>query len=271
MPAPLFDTGDILNSGLSAALQVARRNPTPTTVAAFYEALLNSTLVLPVPEDLMPSSTAEPQYETDDEEPIPLVTFEDDAGETVLVAFTDEDAAIAWEPEGMAYVGLRGLDLVLLAAEHAIASIVLNPGNDNTWRMSRADIATLAQGELPAHTVTAPEVGVAGTTVVIAPPTEAPPARWQMAVREILAGYPSIEAAYVFELHLAREGSRLAIGLELYREMTSEAQDRLVDTVLSDFAAHLPEDQTLEFVILDEPDLLQAVRDAVPALYTHPA
>jgi len=53
--------------------------------------------------------------------------------------------------------------------------------------------------------------------------------------------------------------------------MTSEAQDRLVDTVLSDFAAHLPEDQTLEFVILDEPDLLQAVRDAVPALYTHPA
>ena len=112
---------------------------------------------------------------------------------------------------------------------------------------------------MPSGKPDAPASALQGVTVLISPPEEDPPSDWQNAIREILAGYPSVEAAYFFELHAPATGSQPVIGLALYRGMTSEAQDRLIEQMLGEFAESLPEDLTLEFVILDEKDFLQSV------------
>ncbi len=249
------------NPDLIAALQAVTAADTAETRSRLYEALLQSTLILPAPED---AAAAEAWIE---EEELPLVIFEDDEGDSVLIAFTDEDAALTWEPEGLDFIGLRGLDLVLVAKENEIDKIMLNPGSPHGQRLRRDEIVALSQGETP---VSPPHLSAddeTGLTVLIAPPKEAPPESWQEAVGQILESYPSIDTAYFFQLHLVPEGNRHVIGLVLYEGMSETAQERLLRNVLSEFEEQLPENQALDFVVLDEPDFRKTVENTVSPVY----
>ncbi|MGC9522550.1 MAG: SseB family protein [Anaerolineae bacterium] len=249
------------NPDLVAALQAVTAADTAETRSELYRTLLQSTLILPAPED---SAAAEVWIE---EEELPLVIFEDDKGDSVLIAFTDEDAALAWEPGGLDFIGLRGLDLVLVAAQNKIDKIMLNPGSPHGQRLRRDEIVALSQGETPISASPVSPDDEAGMTVLIAPPKEAPPESWREAVGEILEHYPSIDTAYFFQLHFVPEGARHVIGLVLYEGMPESAQERLLKSVLSEFEERLPEDQALDFVVLDEPSFRETVEDTISPIY----
>lgn len=247
-------------------MQAVTSEPTPEKQAAIYESLLTSTLILPTPESPPMDDAAEPFL--DEDEALTFVTFENDAGGIVMIAFTDEDAALAWEPEGLPYIGLRGHDLLLIAAENEVAEIVLNPTSPNAFRLSYRDILTLAQGGMPHHSTEHDHTGMEGDMVLIGPPEEMPPEAWQEAFSAILSNYLSITSAYLFQLHMAPQGPRNVIGLALATGMASDAQDRVLNALLEEFEEQLPKGLALEIVLLDDPNFLQTVQDTVPALYT---
>lgn len=254
----------ITNPELDRALKAIQDNPTEAQRSALYQALLESILILPAPEGLTEDGPLTPITEEDE---LHMVTFETDDGETMLIAFTNEEAALAWEPEGLPYLGLRGLDAVLIAAQNEIGALALNPAGPHPYRLQQAEIQGLAQGKTPHMSAPSKETLKAGMTVLIGAPDEAPPRSWRETVAEILAHYPSIERAYFFQLHIPPEGERHVIGLVLYEGMSAAAQERMVKTMLGEFESLMTADQSLDFVVLDDPDFLRTVQDTVPPIY----
>lgn len=252
---------DLSNPDLSEALEAIEERDTPERRQILYRRLLDSLLIVPTPD--APDEGAEGA--SDEGEELNFLTYENDTGDTMLIAFTSEGAALAWEPEGLSYIGLRGQDLMRITVENEIEDIVLNPAGPQTLILGWDEITALAQGTLPPPVDERHATG--GTTVLIGPAEETPPEQWRSAVSEVLRHYPSVEAAHFFQLHVPPSGARQVIGLVLYAGMSREAQDRLVDDVLKEFETLLPEDQTLEFVILDDPDFRKTVEDTVAPIY----
>ena len=263
---PNEDQIRLANPDLSVAIKSVAADNTPESRAVLYQTLLQSTLILPTPESEDLSQVEDPQFLTEDEA-LTFMTYENDAGGIVMIAFTDEDAALTWEPEGLPYIGLRGLDLILIAAENQVAEIAINPASPEGYRMQQDEIAALAEGESPASETAPPVVTAPGTTVLVGPPDEKPPRSWREALTEILTHYPSVESAYLFQLHVPPQGGRNVIGLVLYEGMSAAAQERMMDTMLSEFEGNLPTGQALEFVLIDDPDFLRTVQDTVSPIY----
>jgi hypothetical protein len=256
----------IANPELSAAMQAITADPTPEKHTTLYQSLWKSTLILPTPEN-RPMDNEDLEQFLGEDEALTFMTFENDAGGIVMIAFTDEDAALAWEPEGLPYIGLRGLDLLLIAAENEVAEIILNPGSPHAYRLSQGDILELAQRGIPSRSAEHGKAGAEGAMILIGPPEEMPPEAWQEAFTAILSNYPSIASAYLFQLHIAPQGPRHVIGLALAAGMAADAQDRVLTALLSELEEQLPQGLELEVVLLDDPDFLQTVRDTVSALY----
>jgi len=270
MPSQPDASRGIANPELHAAMQAVAADPTPERHITLYESLWTSTLILPTPESRPVGDEDLEQFLAEDEA-LTFVTFEDDAEGIVMIAFTDEDAALAWEPEGLPYIGLRGLDLLLIAAENEVAEIVLNPGSASAYRLSQEDILALAQRKTPSQSAEHSHAGAEGEMVLISPPEEMPPEAWREAFTLILSNYPSIASAYLFQLHIAPQGPRHVIGLALATGMAADAQDRVLTALLSELEEQLPQELVLEVVLLDDPNFLQTVRDTVSALYNYKA
>jgi len=260
----------IANPELSAAMQAIAADPTPEKHTTLYESLWTSTLILPTPEN-RPMGDEDLEKFLGEDEALTFMTFEDDAGGIVMIAFTDEDAALAWEPEGLPYIGLRGLDLLLIAAENEVAEIALNPGSTNAYRLSQGDILALAQRRIPSQSAEHSHAGAESAMVLISPPEEMPSMAWREAFTAILSNYPSIASAYLFQLHIAPQGPRYVIGLALAAGMAAGAQDRVLTALLSELEEQLPQGLVLELVLLDDPGFLQTVRDTVSAIYDYEA
>lgn len=256
----------ITNPQLTEALQDFAQDDKSENRTALYQALLQSTLILPSPEEETPE-TGDASDTLEEDEPLSFLTYENDAGSIVMIAFTDEDAALTWEPEGLPYLGLQATDLLFIAMENEVAEIVLNPASTESYRLDRAEITALGRGEIPLQQSETPPTSSQGLTVLVGTPEEAPPPAWRRALAEILKHYLSVEAAYLFELHIPPEGERNVIGLVLYSGMSEDARERMMEALISELEEHLPQEQTLELVVLDEPSFLQTVQDTVPAIY----
>jgi hypothetical protein len=250
---------DFTNRELDDALAALVERDTSETRATFYAALLDSTVMLPAPK----AATEEEDLPED----IPLVTLQSDSGATILIAFSNEEAIDAWEGDDFDFVGLRGLDLVLIAVQNDIDEVILNPASRARRHMSRETLTALARGEYASELAPSSGEVSLGTTVLIDRPEEAPPAAWRQTMVGLLKNYPSILSAYYFGLHLPKEGRRNVVGLALHPGMDVDAQERLMATLVEEVADLLPRDQTLDFVVLDAPDFLQTVADTVRPLY----
>jgi hypothetical protein len=255
------ETFEFSNQELIAVMQALAERETPEALLAFHQMLAGSQLLLPAP---LPSPSTE---QAEEEEDIPLLTFENDAGAWVLVAFTDEDAALSWAPDDTEFVALRGLDLLLIAVRNDIDELLLNPGAAHARRIPRKSFEAIAlQGALerPGD----PAMGASsGTTVLIAPPVETPPEDWWRVLSEVLEHYPSVESAYFFQLRMAPQGARHVIGVALYEGMSVDAQETLMHDLTGELKGMLPIGWTLDLVVLDDADFLTTVRDTVVPFY----
>ncbi|NBD36091.1 MAG: hypothetical protein GVY30_08835, partial [Chloroflexi bacterium] len=140
-------SSNLTNPQLKEAMQARINEDTEKHRRAFYQALLRSALILPVARDSVADLPPGEQVLSQDT-PMNLATFRSEDGEPVLIAFTDEEAVLAWKPEGLAYVALHGADLFPLLIQHPVAEMILNPGGPVRARLTRAEIAALAQSRL---------------------------------------------------------------------------------------------------------------------------
>ncbi len=254
---------EIRNPELVAAMEaLSGAEPDPEARSALYEALQASILIVPTlePEDDESTDAGGSQPEQSQ-----IMAFETDAGPSLLIAFTDEEAVLNWQPEAVT-IGMHARDVLSLGAANPIAALVLNPAGPATTRISRAEFVAIVEGNAPTP-VTDAEPLPEGVTVLIAPPPEDPPDDWIEAFSEMMENYPSIDAAYFFQLQMPAQEGRLVIGLDLYQGMPANAQDRLLRTMLAEFEETMPEGGELDFVVLDDPDFLQTVRDTVNPIY----
>ncbi|MBN2002289.1 MAG: enhanced serine sensitivity protein SseB C-terminal domain-containing protein [Anaerolineae bacterium] len=256
----------ITNPQLVSAMFAVVNRDTPETRQAMYRALLKSTLILPVAESLSQSSTPQRQTLTQDTS-FKLLAAENNDGETILLAFSDEDAVRLWAPEGVAYVALKAPDLFAVAVRNDAAEVYLNPSGPVSGRILSHEFEVLAQRQLPFGDVPQMQTLPAGTRLLVSRPA-APPQAWRAEVISALSHHPQIVAAYLFQLHYGTETPRLVVGVQFTSESEDSTRNAIMQAILS--AVGQPPDfaEDLHFVVLEADDFLRIVRDTVPRLYS---
>ncbi|HNT73949.1 MAG TPA: SseB family protein [Anaerolineae bacterium] len=238
-----------LNPELVSALYAVARQDTPTTRAALYAALLDSTLILPTVESFAAANA-----------PLKVWAGENSSGETVLLAFTDADAVLKWAADGADYVALRAPSLFALAAHQQAAEVLINPAGPVGGRVPRHEFALLAEGRLPGDFVE--------TAVVIGSPAPLPSLPWRAALVAILAQHPSIAEAYMFQFHRGQDVSPVVIGVTFALAAGMDVQDAVMAAVVAACNTTPALTPPPEFIVLAADNFLQTVRDTVAPFYT---
>lgn len=256
----------IENAQLVAAMAAVVKHDVPLTRRALYEALLESTLILPTVEETELTS-AQPGEDDDFGLDLRLLTYEGEDGSPLLIAFTDENAVLAWNPEGISYVALSGPDLFTLADYNEISEIILNPAGPVGGRILRQEVESLARGELPVSRQPDLEVIPARSSVLIGKPTRELPEAHLDEMRRVLAHDSRIVAAYLFELHTEAQTPRLVVGVVLDRDLDDGTQDDILETLAMTLGADALQVHGLDLVLLSSEEFVRIVRDTVLPLY----
>lgn len=260
------DPSKMSNPQLKETMRARINEDTEEHRRAFYQALLTSALILPVARESVADLPPGEQVLSQDT-PVNLATFRSEEGEPVLIAFTDEDAVLAWKPEGLAYVALHGADLFPLLTQQPITEMILNPGGPVRARLTRAEITALAQSRLEDAPGVSRRKLPTGARMLISAPDQPLPPGWQAKVRAVLKAHPDIIAAYLFRLQVDKSAPKLTLGLQLRPGIEQPQHKEIMQFFLQDFQASLTHLIDVEFIILEHSDFLRTVADTVTPLY----
>ncbi len=262
------NASSITNPNLVAAMYAVVTRDAPETRQAMYRALLESTLILPVAESLSQSDT--PQRRTlERDASFKLFAAENAAGGTILLAFSDEDAVRAWNPEGVAYVALKAPDLFDLAARNQAAEVYLNPAGPVSGRILSQEFETLARRQLPFGDIPQAQTLPVGARLLVGRLAAPPPQAWCDAVTSAMRQHPQIVAAYLFQLHYGTESPRLVVGVQFAPAADESTRSAIMQAILSAVGRSSEFSEDLHFVVLEADDFLRIVQDTVPRLYSH--
>ncbi len=257
----------ISNPYLVSALYAASKHNDKATRHALYTALLESTLILLTVAEF--SEGLIPEHQTFEAgHALKLVAIENDTGASLLVAFTDEDAVLAWVPEGAPYLALKAPALFTLVLRNEMAGVIINPAGPVVGRVLQPEFSALAQGQLPFEvTSPPPPTNMERAPVLISQPTTLPPSDWLEILRVAMAQPAALTAAYLFQL---RHGDRVApwvVGICLAADTDIAQQQTTMETITTMCEQSLPENHGLTFVVLSEDMFLRTVQDTVKPLY----
>ncbi|HLA42167.1 MAG TPA: SseB family protein, partial [Aggregatilineales bacterium] len=112
---------NIKNPDLIRAIRVLNISDNPKTRFLYYEALMNSTLLLPLASPL-----EEGEITLGANSEIAFWQGETPQGEPFLLAFTDEKALLRWHPEDIQYFALPSTELIPLLALSDSPMLMLN-------------------------------------------------------------------------------------------------------------------------------------------------
>lgn len=261
----------ISNPYLVSALEAAAQRQDETTRRALYAALLKSTLILLTGEEF--SNTLIPQHQTVGAgEALKLVTIENVTGDSFFVAFTDEDAVLAWIPDGSPYLALQATALFTLAANNDIAGVIINPAGPVIGRVLQHEFLPLAQGRLPFEDegATSPATTMPDNApLLISHPATSPPALWLDALHNVARQQETLTTVYLFQLQHGDMTAPVVVGVCLVA-MDDAQQQREMDVFIAACEQALPAAPHRTFIVLSDPAFLQTVQDTVAPLYTRP-
>ncbi|MEO8289327.1 MAG: enhanced serine sensitivity protein SseB C-terminal domain-containing protein [Chloroflexota bacterium] len=234
------------NPRLLAAMHGVARNDNPETRLELYSALLDSTLLLPLPP---PPEGHAPGFVTPDENtPLNLIMLQDAGGRVVLPAFTDTTALMAWDSSGFSYVGLSAPLLLTTAYEEQISAVVLNVAGPTGGEISQSEIAILAQGALPQgdNAYAFP----ADTPLLVSYPDPMPPDSLLSQLHRSLASHPEIASAHLVKVVLPNGEPHLLVGVAF----NDVQDDNVIVAAMQDLVATVqgavPVDIMLDFMVL---------------------
>ena len=257
----------ISNPYLVSALGKAAQRQDVETRETLYTALLESTLIVLTVEEFGESLLPERQVLTSGQA-LKLITIENEAGDQLLVAFTDAEAVLAWIPEGASYLALGAPALFALALNNDIAGVIINPAGPVVGRVLRPEFLALAQGKLPFDSSLTSIPAIADSeTLLVSRPADLPPVAWLDGIRAILEEQKDFSRAYLFQLQHGKVTAPFVIGLCLTDEVDVAQQETLMQDFIAACEQILPENHGLSFVVLSEDMFLRTVRDTVEPLY----
>lgn len=127
----------LLNEELHQAIEAATAIPTPENRRQLFRLLL--TIVYCIPSA---GGSGEGR-------PLTITASENEAGERVLMAFSDPCALKRWAPNPPAFVTLTAVKLFELVLENDFVLVCINPAGPAGGQLSRAEVEQLARGVIP--------------------------------------------------------------------------------------------------------------------------
>lgn len=240
-PAPVAQNQELL----SAIRSVAERDDAKSR-QRFYTALLGCTLLLPTDEEPAGGGQADG---------VRLFTTPPaDDGSWKLLAFTDDQAARAWRPDGARLTSMPARELFALAIASPTSAIVLNPAGPAGGELTRREFATLAEGSIPAGDPDAIEELTleAGAQVVVAAPERPPGEAFLAVLRMALEDSALVRSAWLADVAFEAGELHPAVGVVVEGEPGEEELRALFDTVMTRVQPLLGHGRYLDFVVIDE-------------------
>lgn len=220
------------NRKLEGLIRELAKAEDPELKAAFYKELASCSLRLASPGSVGSGRLAEGAAVAGDSTTIPFVATRDDKGGKVMLAFTGEEALLAWRPVGCDTVELKIKDLCALALSAGVASVAINPRGPVGGLLRTDEIKALAQGRAPAvfgQKTAAPQC------LALRAPSAVPPPALVQALAVSARAEPWIAAVYLAEADIDGEAS-LVTCLDLKEGGKAEAVipgflDRLAESL----------------------------------------
>lgn len=240
---------------LLARMRALSQEDSPANRASFYQALLAANLVVPTSRPLACERDESGAAILPQDEPIPLITVENDAGERAMLAFSDSAALRAWRA-GAESVPLAAHTLFAIAVQNDFDAVVLNIAGPDGGDLSRREFSMLVQGMLPLaeNEHGAEALLAAGGRVSLAALSAAPSDALLEAFRSAAAAHPEIRELWLFRIAIGQSDWSLAAGFCM--DVTSEPQRRQVFQSVGD-GVHLAlgEDEYVDLLVLDDAEL----------------
>jgi hypothetical protein len=137
----------VTNPQLLSALHAMEDSNTLENRKAVYRALMQSTLMLPVTESVVDQLASKVGLSFE-ESTLRLITRQNESGDLLLLAFTDQDAMAAWRSDVNRYIALEGQELFSLALQNEVSEIIVNLAGPVSKRITRYEIIALALGKM---------------------------------------------------------------------------------------------------------------------------
>jgi hypothetical protein len=200
---------EVSASTLFEAMVAARDSDDPSLLAAFYRAVMSSTLLLPVPPGAGEETKAVLERAVSDEEEVEVgvMLARDADGNPTSIVFGSPAALAAWAPVGTTSLPLPARIAVANLAAAGLPA-VLDPAGPIPYRFEREELAALAAGRLPGSEEPLLAATARGSLRLRLPGPEGE--EIERRAREALRG-SDVEAAYLVE-SLDAGGRRFLLG-----------------------------------------------------------
>ncbi|MFA5139296.1 MAG: SseB family protein [Elusimicrobiota bacterium] len=238
------------NRKLEGMMLALSRDFTDDSLAAFYKELRSAKLRVPaspLPGRPMPAGA----------EPIPagFLAGRDPDGRRGLLAFTGEEALLAWHGYGIDTLEMAMPELCTKALESGMESVIINPCGP-----SGALIRQEAMGELVSGTTLAKRQAVPhGTSVTVGPPRVAPSTAVMAVLRAEAAKFPQIRATYIVDGAVGEEAARAMAAVVLD---DGTAPDSVIPRFIEEATGQVGKAKMPDVLTLDETDpLTKLVRE----------
>ncbi len=217
------------NRRLLDAMFRASKDRSAAAQEAVYRALLESPLLMPIPNEEQVGTeawTAIPEPVT-----VKFISAPPAAdGSWRFLAFSSEGALLKWRPQGCRYVAMLGPDVFRMLMETEAAGLDIDVAGPWGGELPRAIVQLLAEGTIPLE---ADEGMVrleraAGTQVSIGAPDMPPPEGTVRALREAASRVPAVAAVSLAQMTPAGGEPHLTAGVRLAvsaRTRTGAARD----------------------------------------------
>ncbi|HLK06740.1 MAG TPA: enhanced serine sensitivity protein SseB C-terminal domain-containing protein [Candidatus Angelobacter sp.] len=190
---------DFANSPLPAAMLAVAHEDSPQNRKTLYQSMLNTWFVVPTKE----ATPDKPGFSTVPANVADSLSLEhDSSGQSVAVAFTDEEALRNWNTS-IPWVALQGTAFFQAVASTEAEEIVINPYEPENpsskmirpgGRVTRWEFEELAQGRIPEKNSN--QQGMQSQSVLVTMPSEMPTPEMFNALTAVAGTFPEIAAMY---------------------------------------------------------------------------
>jgi hypothetical protein len=248
---------EIENPSLLQAMDAVAKNDNPESRSRLYQALLDCTLLVPVPE--IPDGMSPGHHNVSAGVRIQLTTIPDSKGVRITPAFTDV-AALKNFDSNTPYIGLKSIDLFrILAAVNEIQDILVNPFDPVRkmlrpgGRVTRREILQLANGAAPTNTGHQQFELKEQEKVMIGLPANPPSIAAQELLRSKGSEFSEVAVLYFFQMARAQRPSTTVIGIGLSSDASRRRKQEIANALGSSVQSELKGDQFLDFMFLEGP------------------
>lgn len=251
------------NPELIDAMAGVAHNDNGQTRRVLYEALMNSTLLVPTSGE----GDDDPQpgwHELAEDTQLQFVVLTNPQGQTALPVFTDEEALRLWQPEGTPYVAFPAPDLFGMALQNNADALVVNVAGPTGGEITRHELSVLAQGTLPDPdgSMTIDE----DTQVLIGAPSDQPKELVD-SLHDAMVGHPEISAGYLTIMAIGAGEPHFVVGVRFSQVPPEEAISGIMRDLSDAVRPALEPDQYLDFVVVDDSDFGKAVESSGIAVF----